>query len=475
MKRTTFADHAWGDDFVFAALKPGGWTLAGDAPSFTDSRDQWVVFAQADAFIAPGFERAVAIHGEARPDIDLFHGDDAALGDPVRLRLKPAFNLPLLAAGDYIGAPLAIRASALTSLGLRTEAGEAMLYDLVLRAQAAGKGVERIPHVMLAYPGARPAVPLDARRAVLSAWAGTRGLTVADGWTPSTLQLARRFGAYPDVTLVVPTRQSGPKGRPYIIDLLDSLKATDWPMDRLQVLIGDDLEDGSEFSEGRWPFRIRRISTPRGPNEPFNYAAKMNRLWREAATEHLVFVNDDVTVGRPDWLKALMTFAMDADVGGCGARLLFPDGRLQHAGMPMGLFGGVAHAWVGQPGDTPTYQDWAVVHRDWSVVTGAVFATRRSVMEAAGGFDERFSVEFNDVDLCLRLRTLGWRIVCTPFAEGVHREKASRGETPMAADQLALFVSRWREMIADDPAYHPGLTRDGFVVAPKGEPDWFDR
>jgi GT2 family glycosyltransferase len=94
------------------------------------------------------------------------------------------------------------------------------------------------------------------------------------------------------------------------------------------------------------------------------------------------------------------------------------------------------------------------------VVTAAVLATRRSVLAAAGGFDPRFTLEFNDVDLCLRLRLLGYRVVYTPFAELTHREKASRGETPPAPEQVGLFLARWRDAIGDDPAFHPRLTRD---------------
>ena len=131
-----------------------------------------------------------------------------------------------------------------------------------------------------------------------------------------------------------------------------------------------------------------------------------------------------------------------------------------------GPFGVFVHAWIGQPADQPTYGDWALVQRDWSAVTGAVFATRRSVLEAVNGFDERFALEYNDVDLCLRLKLAGYRIVQAPDALLVHHEKASRGATPPPGSQTALFLRRWGQLIADDPAYHPGLPRDGFVLQP---------
>ena len=104
------------------------------------------------------------------------------------------------------------------------------------------------------------------------------------------------------------------------------------------------------------------------------------------------------------------------------------------------------------------------MHRDWSMVTGAVFATRRSVLEQVAGFDEAFALEFNDLDLCLRLGLLGYRIVYTPHAELIHFEKASRGPADTPAHELARFRRRWGGLIADDPAYHPGLSRDRYCI-----------
>jgi GT2 family glycosyltransferase len=401
-----------------------------------------------------------------------------ALGerDPARrLRLKPAFDPTLLAATDYVGAPLAVRAEAFQALGgLRADLGEAALYDLLLRADAAGWPVAAVPHVLIGYPGARPEVPVTARRRALDPWAAARGLDVREGRTPETLRLARRFADPPPVTLVVPTRQSGAEGaEPYVVQLLDSLAATDWPMERLSVLVGDDTGRAESFPAGRWPYRLRRVETPRPAAEPFSFAAKMNRLWPLAGTEHLVLLNDDVVASEPGWLEALLTFSTDPGVGAVGARLLYPDGRLQHAGVAGGLFGGAAHPWLGRPADAPTYQDWALVHREWSMVTAAVLATRRSVLEAANGFDERLALEYNDLDLCLRLRLLGYKIVYTPFAELTHREKASRGDAAPAAVETALFHARWREWLADDPAFPPGLARDRFDLAPAEAPDWW--
>jgi GT2 family glycosyltransferase len=470
---TPFEALAWSEGLALGRLAPDGRLLdGGDGRALVrDSRDSWLVLTPADGLAPPRFRSLVEPSLVSRLDVDVFYGDDLALGETSRLgrvRLKSAFDITQLVAQDYVGAPLIVRGSALHRLGgLREALGPAAVYDLLLRAAQTGMGIDRIPELLLAWPGARPVLSRAARRPAIEAWIGARPLEVVDGLTPESFELRRRFDAYPAVTLVIPTRQSRPRGgEPYVAQLLDSLARTDWPHDRLTALVGDDADQAGVLASGRWPFEVRRVATPRPPGAPFDYAAKMNTLWRLAETEHIVLLNDDVQVRSPGWLKALMVFAMDRDVGGVGARLLFPDGRLQHVGVIGGLLASAVHGWFGLPADAPAYQDWPLVQREWSMVTGAVFATRRAAMEAAGGFDPRFTLEFNDVDLCLRMRLLGLRIVYTPFAELSHREKASRGETPPDAEQVALFLNRWRDLLADDPAYHPALTRDRWAPEP---------
>ena len=190
--------------------------------------------------------------------------------------------------------------------------------------------------------------------------------------------------------------------------------------------------------------------------------------------EVAVLLNNDTDVIEPDWLRELVSHAIRPNVGAVGAKLLYPDRTIQHAGTIGGIFGTSVHAWLGRREGAPTYQDWAITQREWSIVTGAVFATRRSVLERIGGFDEGFSLEFNDIDLCLKIRSAGLRIVCTPFAEMIHSEKASRGETQPPGDQLALFLSRWHRWLDDDPAFHPHMRRDMLDLAPRvTQDDWF--
>ena len=413
--------------------------------------------------------------GGSRPDAAILYADDLAAesDEPVnQLRLKPEFDITLLAAQDYVGAPVIVRGAALEALGgLRSEMGTAVIADLLFRAHEAGLGIARIPHVLLGHRGKRVRSRDADYRMMLANQPPLLPYDVVEGPEPGTHALLRRFGDdAPPVTILIPTRRSPlPEGSgTYVERLLDGIARTDWPMDRLTVIVGDDVRGGPAWEKRAWPFPLRRIETPRARGESFNYAAKMNRLWREAATEQIVLLNDDVHLIEPGWLRALQTFAVDRDVGGVGARLLFDDGSLQHAGIaPHG--DGTTHVWLFRRRHEGTYQGWARTQREWSFVTGAAFATRRSLLDQVGGFDERLRLEFNDTDLCLRLRALGYRIVCTPLAEMIHTEKASRGEQEPPGEDRALFLSRWKPWIDQDPSWHPHLRRDRLDMTPRAE------
>jgi glycosyltransferase involved in cell wall biosynthesis/tetratricopeptide (TPR) repeat protein len=442
-------------------------------------RDHWIVLAPRGAVFAPMLERDWREAANARPDVGIFYGDDFAAGEARgidQLRLKPAFDLTLLAAQDYIGAPLIVRASVLAELGLRAGMGTALLDDLLLRAHHAGIAIERIAKVLLVHPGPRPQADSAVRQAMLATQPRFAHHRFRPGRAVGMLAQERIFGRdHPQVSLLVPTRRSTlPGGRTaYIERLLKALATTDWPMERLTVIVGDDIAGEPAWVKRNWPFALRRIETLRGDEEPFNYAAKMNLLWRAAESEQIVMMNDDLLPTEPGWLKALIGFTMDEGVGGAGGRLLYEDGRLQHAGIGP-LFGAIAHVWACRGMSGGSYQQWALVQREWSAVTGALFATRRSLMEEVGGFDEQFTLEYNDIDLCLRLRALGYRIVCTPEAEMVHAERASRGDMPAGGDQYAAFHQRWIRWLNDDPSWHPGLRRDSFELMPIDDPGaWY--
>jgi GT2 family glycosyltransferase len=216
---------------------------------------------------------------------------------------------------------------------------------------------------------------------------------------------------------------------------------------------------------------VRLLTDPR----PFNWAALNNLGARAARGDVLLFLNNDVEARRNGWLSALCTQALRPDVGAAGARLLYPDRRLQHCGLVVGLTGAAGHVLAGLLEDEPGYLHMATAARECSAVTGACLATRRAVFEALGGFDEALGVDLNDVDYCLRAAALGLRTLYEPAAELIHHESPSRGTAGGVGDVLQ-FVDRWRGYIsAGDRYFNPHLTRADpscGLARPGEEDDW---
>jgi O-antigen biosynthesis protein len=443
----------------------------------------WYALDEPVARAHPGLDQILSAARALRPDVDVFYGDEVAF-DPAhpaqaRSLLKSSFDLTHLIAEDYIGWMLLVRGRQLIAYSDSARDADLCTYGLLLHCAGHDGRIERITQALSVRPSARTPLPLQARRRLLEHWAreAAPDCSFFAGMAPDSLRMQRRLVDPPLVALVVPTCQAtcsvgtAPyRDRPHILNLLESLTDTDWPLDRLSIIVGDDVEDDALYAR-TWPFEIRRVDTRRSAGERFNYAAKMNRLWRDAPAEYLVLMNDDLIPQRRDWLRALMTFAMDPEVGGVGARLLYPDGKIQHAGMAGGVMGSCTHVFIGQLGSLPTYGGWAEVHREWSMVTGALFATRKSLLERINGYDERFTLEFNDVDLCLRMRQLGLRIVYTPFAELTHFESASRRSRRNSPLEIANFLERWRAFLTDDPAYHPEMVKNTSWVGPAERSD----
>jgi GT2 family glycosyltransferase len=184
----------------------------------------------------------------------------------------------------------------------------------------------------------------------------------------------------------------------------------------------------------------------------------MNRGFEATSSEFVLTLNNDTVVLDPDWLQGLVEVASQPDVGVVGCRLLFPDGKPQHEGIVVGRGAPAANLVFDMPGLRMT--NLLSVTRDVSAVTGACSLVRRQAWEAIGGFDESLGVVFNDVDLCLRVRRAGYRVLYTPFVTLIHNESATRGLLhPMEEERS--FMQRWGVDSGGDPFFTPSL-RIGF-------------
>jgi GT2 family glycosyltransferase len=197
----------------------------------------------------------------------------------------------------------------------------------------------------------------------------------------------------------------------------------------------------------------------------FNFSAMNNMAAADAKGTVLALVNNDIEIIGPDWLAEMVSHAVRPEIGAVGAKLFYPDGRIQHAGILVGMGGLAGHSFLREKGNSPGYFGQAVLTRAVSAVTGACLVVRRSVFLEVNGLDaEAFPVAFNDVDFCLKIQAKGYRNVWTPFAELVHHESLSRGnddapdKKPRFAKECANFRSRWIGVIENDPCHNPNLS-----------------
>ena len=370
---------------------------------------------------------------------------------------KPDYSPDAMLAGNALGRLVLFETNLLNRLGgFRSAAVPFEEYELVLRAAAAA-GAAHVRHIpaILCH---RAEPPRDWPTPAASLDRGIAGVEVAAGsaW-PRVRPLLP--DPQPLVSVIVPT-----KDRAELLAACTNglLGGTDYPAVELLVIDNGSTEPSALalLNELAGDPRVRVICWP----GPFNFSAMNNAGARAAQGSILVMLNNDIEVHDPAWLSELVGHAARPDVGLVGARLLYPDGTLQHGGMALGPEGRATHVLRGATPDDLGYGGQLACARDVSAVTGACAAIRRDVWSQIGGMNEDLPVAWNDVDLCQRVRAQGLRIVWTPFATLLHREAGTRGSD--AADQArqarfladqSRYRSIWGDAADEDPFLNPNL------------------
>jgi len=198
---------------------------------------------------------------------------------------------------------------------------------------------------------------------------------------------------------------------------------------------------------------------------PFNYSALNNYAVLHAHGKVLAFLNNDVEALHPGWLSPLVANAIRPSIGAVGPKLLFDDGTVQHGGVILGIGGVAGHAHKYFDADEPGYQNRLQLSQNVSAVTGAVMVLEKDLFSKLGGFDEQFlAVNYNDIDLCLRLQSAGYRNLYCPSSVLIHHESKSRGSPTRPVDyerwqrERDVMIKRWGELLYNDPAYSPHLS-----------------
>jgi GT2 family glycosyltransferase len=431
------------------------------------------------ALLDPGDElapdaTAVLIGALAGADIAYADEDHLGTGDgSTNPALKPDWSPELLLSTPYLGRPFVLRRPVVDAAGgIGMLAGGDWEHDLMLRAT---ETTDRVAHVaeILYHRGPQPPVPrLPIGSGAVTGALARRGDdgSVQPGPLSGSWRVHRRAHTRPTVSAIIPFRD----GARFLRTCVDSVTATAGDVDLELVLVDNgSVEPETRTLVERLAGRTNVIVVR--DDRPFNWAALNNHAVDSSRGDVLLFLNNDIEARHDGWLEVLAAQALRPEIGAAGARLLYPTGRVQHAGLVIGLGGAAGHVLVGLDGDAPGYLGMAMLARDCSAVTGACLAIRRPVFDDLGRFDVSLGLDLNDIDFCLRARQRGLRVVYEPLAELVHYESPSRG-TSGSVDDIARFVDRWEGLIAaGDPFLNRHLTRLNSTCALRGpdEEGWW--
>ena len=436
--------------------------------------DWFLIVDAGDEFTSAGLASALLTVIDA-PDLRAICTDELMRDDEGNLSalLRPDFNLDLLLSMPSGMARhwLFRREAFLDASGFDPACADAAEFDLLLRLIDAG-GIEGFGHVhepLLITPPQQIASKPSEQESILR-HLHHRGYEEAriESTLPGCYRIHYGHRATPGVSIIIPTKNQFRLLLRCIDTLIEKTAYKNYEV--LIVDNGSTEEDACTWLDGLEAMGNPQLRVIRYPL-PFNYSAMNNLAAQHARGDYLVLLNNDTAILREDWLDAMLNHAQRPEVGAVGAKLLYPDGRIQHAGVVLGLRGPAEHPFIGESPDAPGYMYRLQVDQDYSAVTGACLMVRKSLYEEVGGLDEEaFKVSYNDVDLCLKVRAAGYLVVWTPHAVLLHEGSVSQAREDKAVmEKKALrflgeqdaFYDKWLPVAAHDPAYNDNLTLNG--------------
>ncbi len=446
-----------------------------------EAEGEWITLLDHDDALSPNALYEVA-KAACESGAELIYSDEVVLDSTMKhlseYHFKPDYSPDTLRGCNYITHLCAFTAQLLRRAGGGENAqfDGAQDYDLILRLCEAAKGVCHIPKVLYYWRGhaQSTAGDISAKPYALKAGAmavaahlqrlGLAGEVASIPGCPGAYRTRYAVVGEPRVSVLIPNKDHAEDLRRCLASIY---KYGGWR--NLEVIV---VENNSTERTTFALYKAARASLPGlrvvQYQGPFNFSAINNTAARYATGQHLLLLNNDVVFTAPDSIREMLSYSQRPDVGAVGAKLLYPDGTVQHAGVIIGLGGSAGHSHKGHPGDSSGDMYRLATAQNFSAVTGACLMVKKSLYDALGGLDEaNFAVAYNDVDFCLRLRAQGYVNVMTPFAAGTHYESKSRGPDTAGGErqaryeaERARFRQKYAPMLAEgrDPYYNPHFT-----------------
>ncbi|HSU86159.1 MAG TPA: glycosyltransferase [Chthoniobacterales bacterium] len=426
---------------------------------------EWISLLDHDDVLEPDALFAVVKYLQDNPETDLIFSDEDKITEEglAAPQFKPDWSPDFLLSYNYLCHFTTLRREIVERAGgFRPEFDGAQDYDLFLRVSELTNRIRHLPRILYHWRRSETSTSDNIRRKPQALEAGRRAVEnhlrrrgerghVTVDWQTHAYWVKRELRETRRISIIIATRDR--------IDLLSRciasiISKTSYPNYEIIVVDNESKSDEAQEYFRNCEHRVLQF------HGPFNFSALNNLAVEQTTASWLLFLNNDVEVIESEWLTIMAEHVQRPEVGAVGARLLYPNDTVQHAGVVLGVGGIAEHAFRHFPAEAPGVSRQLQVTRNYSSVTGACLLTRREVFEEVGGFDEeRLPVTFSDVDLCLKMRRAGYLIVYTPFAKLYHHESASRRRS-VEALETEVMRERWPEYLERDPYYNPNLSRE---------------
>ncbi len=414
------------------------------------------------------------------PDVQFFYSDEDKLStesERFEPHFKPDWNRDLFYSHNYITHLAVIKTALIRGIGgFRVGYEGSQDYDLFLRciSKLTDNEIFHIPEILYHWRSIEGSTALDSSQKTYTSEAGLRALKdhLVDNPQVKSVELHALQNAYrvkwqipnpsPKVSLIIPTKDA----YELIYNCVESIiKKTIYP--NYEIIIVDNQTRCKKTLNYLSYLEKNQLATVIPYPDSFNYSSINNLAVKRASGSVIGLINNDIEVINDDWLCEMVSHAVRPDVGCVGAKLYYSDGTIQHAGVILGIGGVAGHGHKGFSSNHHGYMSRLSLVQNYSAVTAAALVVEKAIFEAVGGLNEgELKVAFNDVDLCLKIRELGYKHVWTPFAELYHHESVTRGFEDTVEKQLRFkqevnyMKNRWGGQLTSDPAYNVNLSND---------------
>ena len=471
------ADYSAKDVRVrFCSLKENLGIAENTNRAFAMAKGEFMGLLDHDDLLAPNALYEIVNTLQDHPQADALYTDEdkvtTDLDEHFQPHLKPDFNLDLLRSNNYICHFFVVRKSIVEKAGgFRKEFDGAQDYDFIFRCTENAREVLHVPEILYHWRTHKASTADNPASKMYAFEAGKRAIEahLERTGTKGTVSHTQDLGFYrvkypvqgePLVSVIIPNKDE----KETLQTCLESLKKNTSYQNFEIIIIENNSTTGEIFKYYKELSRDQQIHLLRWGKE-FNYSAINNFGVAHARGEYLLFLNNDVKSIEPDWMEEMLGVCQRLEVGGVGAKLIYPDNTIQHAGCVIGMGGIAGHMFVDMPADRTGYLHKASLLQDMSAVTAACLMMKKEVFEQAGGFTEELAVAFNDVDLCLKVRKNNHLIVYDPYAKLYHMESKTRGaedskeKVRRFQTEIEYMRCHWMDILKNgDPYYNKNLS-----------------